>query len=198
MDKLKKAFEGFDINELDFSQAGDWPIGVKIVSYILIVALLAVGGWFYYVEDKKIQLQREIKKETELRQTYKTKAFEVANLAALKKQMADVEERFAAILLQLPTEKEVPGLLEDITNLGTSVGLDIGSIALASERKEKFYIELPINIVVQGAYHQFGQFVSGIAALSRIVTLHDYTIKPSGESLSMTISAKTYRYDDTK
>lgn len=198
MDKLKKAFEGFDINELDFSQAGDWPIGVKIVSYILIVALLAVGGWFYYVEDKKIQLQREIKKETELRQTYKTKAFEVANLAALKKQMADVEERFAAILLQLPTEKEVPGLLEDITNLGTSVGLDIGSIALAQERKEKFYIELPINIVVQGAYHQFGQFVSGIAALSRIVTLHDYTINPSGESLSMTISAKTYRYDDTK
>ncbi|MFW1676557.1 type 4a pilus biogenesis protein PilO [Pontibacter sp. JAM-7] len=198
MDKLKKAFEGFDINELDFSEAGDWPIGIKIVSYILIICLLAVGGWFYYVEDKKIKLEREIKKETELRQTYKAKAFEVANLAALKKQMADVEERFAAILKQLPTEKEVPGLLEDITNLGTSVGLDIGTIALASERKEKFYIELPINIVVQGAYHQFGQFVSGIAALSRIVTLHDYNIKPSGGSLSMTISAKTYRYDDTK
>ena len=159
---------------------------------------MCIRDRYYYVEDKKNKLQREIKKETELRQTYKTKAFEVANLAALKKQMADVEERFAAILKQLPTEKEVPGLLEDITNLGTSVGLDIGSIALAQERKEKFYIELPINIVVQGAYHQFGQFVSGVAALSRIVTLHDYTIKPSGESLNMTISAKTYRYDDTK
>jgi type IV pilus assembly protein PilO len=122
----------------------------------------------------------------------------VANLAALRKQMEDVEGKFEELKKQLPTEKEVPGLLDDITNLGTDSGLDIGSINLAAESKKEFYIELPININVSGSYHQLGQFVSGIAGLSRIVTLHDYSISPSGNKVSMQISAKTYRYDDTK
>ena len=116
----------------------------------------------------------------------------------LGKQMADVEERFAELTKQLPTEKEVPGLLDDITNLGTDSGLQIGLIALAAEAKREFYIELPINIRVKGSYHQLGGFVSGIAALDRIVTLHDYSISPTGGEVAMNIQAKTYRYNEPK
>ena len=109
-----------------------------------------------------------------------------------------MEERFAELTKQLPTEKEVPGLLDDITNLGRESGLSIGLIALAPEVKKEFYIELPIDIRVGGSYHQMGAFVSGIAALDRIVTLHDYSISPSGNGVSMNIRVKTYRYNEPK
>ena len=197
MDALKKSFQGFDPNDLDFSQAGNWPIGVKVICYILTFVIIVVGGWHLYAIDKREQLQREIRSEADLKRKYEGKSFQVSNLEALKKQMADVAEQFAELKRQLPTEKEVPGLLDDITNLGTDNGLDIDSIALAEEQKKEFYIELPINISVKGSYHQMGQFVSGIAALPRIVTLHDYTITPLPEGVSMKISAKTYRYDES-
>lgn len=198
MDAIKQAFRGFDINELDLSTSGNWPIGVKVVSYLIAIALIVAGGWHFYVVDKRIQLHKQVKKEKGLKSVYKEKAFQVSNLDALRKQMEDVEERFSELKKQLPTEKEVPGLLDDITNLGTESGLDIGSIKLASEKKREFYIELPIKIDVKGSYHQMGQFVSGIAALPRIVTLHDYSISPSSEGVAMKIDAKTYRYDETK
>jgi len=198
MDALKDAFRGFDINDVDVATAGNWPIGVKIVSYILLMVIILVAGWYYYATDKQDLLRREMTKEQGLKNIYKEKAFQVANLPALRAQMADVEGKFSELLKQLPTEKEVPGLLDDITNLGTDSGLDIGSISLAPESKKEFYIELPINIAVTGSYHQLGQFVSGIAGLSRIVTLHNYSIRPAGAQVSMQISAKTYRYDDTK
>jgi type IV pilus assembly protein PilO len=198
MDAIKNAFRGFDLNDMDFANAGNWPIGVKVVSYLLLVIVICAAGWHFYAADKRVALQREVTKEAALKNTYKAKAFQVANLDALRKQMADVEGKFAELLKQLPTEKEVPGLLDDITSLGKDSGLDIGSIALAAEFKNKFYIELPININVQGSYHQLGQFVSGVAGLSRIVTLHDYSIQPGAGGVSMRISAKTYRFDNTK
>ncbi len=198
MDAIKQAFKGFDINDLDLSTSGNWPIGVKVISYLIVIALIVAAGWHFYAVDKQAQLHKEVKKEKGLKSVYKEKAFQVSNLDALRKQMEDVEERFAELKKQLPTEKEVPGLLDDITNLGTDSGLDIGSIALASEKKKEFYIELPININVAGSYHQMGQFVSGIAALPRIVTLHDYSISPSAGGVNMRIHAKTYRYDETK
>ena len=198
MSALKNAFKGFDPNDMDFSASGNWPIGVKIVCYLLVIGIIVAAGWHFYITDKQTGLKREIAKEPGLKSVYQEKAFQVANLAALRKQMEDVEGKFEELKKQLPTEKEVPGLLDDITNLGTDSGLDIGSINLAAESKKEFYIELPININVSGSYHQLGQFVSGIAGLSRIVTLHDYSISPSGNKVSMQISAKTYRYDDTK
>lgn len=198
MDGLKNAFSGFDINDLDFSQAGNWPIGVKVVCYVLVIALVLGLGWKFYALEKRDFLQREVAKEADLKKVYKNKAFQVSRLDALRKQMADVEERFAELTKQLPTEKEVPGLLDDITELGTDSGLQIGLIALASEAKREFYIELPINIKVRGSYHQLGGFVSGIAALDRIVTLHDYTISPTGGEVAMNIQAKTYRYNEPK
>lgn len=195
MDALKSAFRGFDPNNLDLSTSGNWPVGVKFICYLLIIIALVAAGWHFYVVDKQKGLKKEINKEQGLKDAFRQKAFQVANLEALRKQMEDVEERFSELKKQLPTEKEVPGLLDDITDLGTDSGLDIGSIKLASEKKGDFYIELPININVTGSYHQLGQFVSGIAAIPRIVTLHDYSISPGGEGVTMQISAKTYRYD---
>jgi type IV pilus assembly protein PilO len=200
MEGLKNAFAGFDISDLDFSSSGNWPIGIKVVCYLLVIIITLGLGWKFYALDKRGFLQREVAKEANLKKVYKDKAFQVSRLDALRKQMADVEDRFAELTKQLPTEKEVPGLLDDITTLGTENGLNIGFISLASEIRKEFYIELPINIRVGGSYHQMGAFVSGIAALNRIVTLHDYSISPNKQAggVVMNIQAKTYRYNEPK
>ncbi|GAA0793770.1 type 4a pilus biogenesis protein PilO [Marinobacterium sediminicola] len=196
---FKRAFQGFDVNNVDINQAGNWPIGVKVVVYLLVFAVVVGAGVHFFIKDKHVAVEREISKEREHKQEYQTKAFQVASLDALRKQMADVEGRFAELLKQLPTDKEVPGLLEDITEIGQAAGLEFTLIQLEPERKEQFYVELPIRIMVQGNYHQMGEFVSGVAAIKRIVTLHDFSLSPeAGGRLSMEISAKTYRYDDTK
>ena len=194
---LNNAFKGFDVNNLDFSTAWSWPIGVKIVTYLLVFAVLLGGGINFLVLDKNRALESEIAKESDLKQQFETKSYQVATLDALRRQMADVELRFAELLRQLPTQKEVPGLLEDISAIGQSAGLEIDLIALQPERKAQFYVELPISVQVRGTYHQMGDFVSGVAGVKRIVTLHDFSLKPSGgDQLTMSIDAKTYRYDD--
>jgi type IV pilus assembly protein PilO len=196
---FKNAFQGFDPNNLDMNAAGNWPIGIKVVVYIIVMSIVVYAGVHFYISEQNTQLEREVQKEAQYKQDFESKSFQVANLAALRKQMEDVEGTFSELLGQLPTNKEVPGLLEDISDIGRAAGLQIKVINLAGERKEKFYIELPINIEVKGTYHQMGQFVSGVAAIKRIVTLHDYTLKPTNDGmLEMVISAKTYRYDDTQ
>lgn len=197
MDRLVNSFKGFDPDNLDFSMAGNWPIGVKIICYLLVFGVVIAGGGYFHISDAEKRLNNEVSAESGLKLQLQVKAGQVANLDALRKQMTDVKGRFSELLRQLPTEKEVPGLLEDISDIGRSSGLDIQVIQLAAEQKNKFYIELPIDIQVTGTYHQLGQFVSGVAALSRIVTLHDYKITPGDNLLSMNISAKTYRYDDS-
>ena len=198
MDALKNSFKGFDADNLDLSASGNWPVGVKVIAYLIIFSLVIGCGVYFYITDKEKVLNRVVSQEAGLKQQIGIKTIQVASLEQLRKQMKDVEGRFAELLKQLPTEKEVPGLLEDITEIGRSSGLDIQSISLGGEKKNEIFIELPINIRVSGTYHQMGQFVSGVAAIPRIVTLHDYSISPVGAQLDMTISAKTYRYDDTK
>ena len=198
MDALKNSFKGFDPNDMDLNAAGNWPVGVKVVTYLLVFSLVIGLGVYFYITDKEAVLEKEVRQESGLKSQVTIKTAQVASLAQLRQQMADVKGRFAELLKQLPTEKEVPGLLEDITEIGRSSGLNIQSISLAKEKKNEIFIELPINIKVSGTYHQMGQFVSGVAAIPRIVTLHDYSIKPASGQLDMTISAKTYRYDDTK
>lgn len=198
MDALKNSFKGFDADNLDLNTAGSWPVGVKVIAYLLVFSLVVGGGFYFYITDKEKSLGREVSQESGLKQQVSIKTTQVASLDQLREQMADVQGRFAELLKQLPTEKEVPGLLEDITEIGRSSGLEIQSISLGGEKRNEIFIELPINIKVSGTYHQMGQFVSGVAAIPRIVTLHDYSINPAGGQLDMTISAKTYRYDDTK
>jgi type IV pilus assembly protein PilO len=186
-----------DVSELNFENIGSWPLLVKLAAWILAFVLCVVAGYAYIISDLRQELARVEVQEVDLKKEFEDKANKAANLEALRKQMVEMEESFGALVSQLPSDTEVPGLLEDITNKGIESGLDIKSIRLQPEQVKEFYVELPINIEVSGSYHDFGTFVSGIAGLPRIVTLHDFKIggdnKGSGV-LSMTIAAKTYRY----
>ena len=195
MESLKK----FDVNDLDFNNVGSWPAAIKAIVLLLVFGLILGGGYWFMIKDQYAALDRVEAEEATLKQQYEAKAFQVANLEAYRQQMEEMEESFGALLKQLPKDTEVPGLLEDITNTGLGTGLAINSIALKPEVTREFYVELPIDISVRGTYHDLASFVSGVAALPRIVTLHDFNIKPNGKSdageLVMAISAKTYRYN---
>ncbi len=194
-----ESLKNFDVNDLDFNNAGSWPAGIKAIVLLLLFALILGGGYWFMIKDQYVALDRVEAEEATLKQQYEAKAFTVANLEAYRQQMIEMEESFGALLKQLPKDTEVPGLLEDITNTGLGTGLSINSIALKPEVTREFYVELPIDISVRGTYHDIAAFVSGVAALPRIVTLHDFNIKPNGKSdageLLMDISAKTYRYN---
>lgn len=187
----------FDWNDLaDIETIGVWPAPVKLLlGFIIFVGCLAAGYWFH-IKTLQETLTSVTAEETGLRDELQSKAVLAANLESYRQQMADMEESFGALLSQLPSQTEVPGLLEDITFTGLGSGLEFSSIQLLSEVEQEFYIELPINIEVSGGYHDFGAFVSGVASLSRIVTLHDFDIdNQTGNDLNMTIIARTYRYN---
>ncbi len=188
-----------DLADLDFENLGSWPTPVKVIAAILLFALIVVAGYYYHIEGLQNQLARSEASEMDLRRDFEKKAFEAANLEAYKRQLAEMEESFGALVSQLPSDTEVPGLLEDITNKGEVNGLTISTIDLLDEVPQEFYIELPIRINAVGSYHDLGAFVSGMAGLPRIVTLHDFDIKSPGAAtnmLQMNILAKTYRYRD--
>jgi|TARA_B110000495_G_C22901058_1_gene525799 type IV pilus assembly protein PilO len=195
---LTEGLKDFDINDLDFKSAGTWPVAIKVIVWGLVLAIVIFLGYYFHLNDMLAEREVVERKEVELKQTYEAKAFKAANLDVYRKQMEDMEKSFGALVEQLPSDTEVPGLLEDITHTGLGSGLEIDSIKLQPERNEEFYVELPIEIQVRGGYHDLGSFVSGVASLPRIVTLHDFDIKPMSEGglLVMTISAKTYRYND--
>jgi len=189
--------QAFDLGDLDANNVGSWPNPVKII--IMVVLFLAVlgGGYYFYLTDKLVVLERAELKEVDLRKDYEAKSEKAANLEAYRAQKAEMEATFGALLRQLPSDTEVPGLLDDITRTALDNDLTIESIELQNEKNTEFYVELPIDIVVEGNYHKIGSFVSGVANLSRIVTLHDFIISPQDgnvENLRMTILAKTYRY----
>ena len=194
-----RSLREFDINDLDFDTVGTWPLPIKMFIWMAVLAAVLAGGYYYHVEDLNIKLTQEQKKEESLKKDFEKKAFQAANLDAYRQQMVEMEESFGALISQLPSDTEVPGLLEDITNKGLLNGLSIASIDLKGEQAKEFYVELPIGIVATGSYHDLGAFVSGMASLPRIVTLHDFSIKISGgnaNTLNMSITAKTYRYRD--
>lgn len=188
----------FDIGDLDINNIGSWPAAIKGIVMLLLFVGVMGGGYYAYLTDKQTMLDAVEAKEVNLRQDYESKAFRAANLDAYRKQRDEMEATFGALLKQLPSDTEVPGLLEDITRTAIDNELVIESIDLQPERRTEFYVELPIDIVVEGDYHKIGSFVSGVANLSRIVTLHDFDVKPesSVNHLKMNILAKTYRYLD--
>ncbi len=196
-ESLQKINE-FDINDLDFENVGSWPLGVKVIACVLVFVAVVGLGYPLYLSDMQSDLDRVVRKERQLREEFQTKAFQAANVEAYKQQMVEMETSFGALLRQLPSDTEVPGLLEDITYLGVGSGLEFNFINLQPEVVNAFYIELPISISVRGGYHDIGSFVSGVANLPRIVTLHDFKLTPdrSGGVLTMQILAKTYRYND--
>jgi type IV pilus assembly protein PilO len=188
----------FDFNDINEGNVGAWPVLVRAALWVLAFVLVLVGGYFYVIADLRVELDNAVAKEAKLKTEFEKKAFKAAKLEPLKKQMAEMEESFGILLGQLPADTEVPGLLEDMTEKAVDNGLEIDSIKLQPERTQEFYIELPIAIEVEGSYHDIAAFVSGIASLPRIVTLHDYKIKTNKQlgSQSMSITAKTYRYKE--
>lgn len=189
--------QNFDLADLDMNNVGSWPTPVKVIVMVLVFAAVVGGGYYALLTDKLATLERAELQEVDLRQEYERKSADAANLEAYRAQKAEMEATFGALLRQLPSDTEVPGLLDDITRTALDNELTIESIALQAERKTEFYVELPIDIVVEGSFHKIGSFISGVANLSRIVTLHDFVITPqknNPEHLRMTILAKTYRY----
>lgn len=195
---VMEQLNNFDINDIDWSRMGVWPLAGKIVLCVLLISAIVAGGYFGFVKDLNMKLEKVTAEEKSLRKTFEKKAHEAGNLESYRAQMAEIEGSFGALLAQLPSDTEVPGLLEDIDERGAEAGLQINSIELRSEVAREFYVELPITIRVTGPYHDFGTFVSGVAGMPRIVTLHDYDMSSapgqSGGILDMTILAKTYRY----
>ena len=186
----------FDLNDLtDIDTIGVWPGAVKAMIVLIIFVGCLAGGYFALIKKLQGELQTEIANEDTVRVEFEQKAFMAANLEEYRAQTVAMEQSFAELLRQLPSQTEVPGLVDDITNVGLGSGLEFSNIQLADEVAQEFYIELPINVDVQGNYHDFGTFVSGVASLDRIVTLHDFTITTRTDTfLSMSVVAKTYRY----
>lgn len=186
-----------DLSEVDWERVGVWPAPVRAILCLVAAAAIVVAAYFLFVKDLNMALETSAAKEQTLRASFQKKAFEAANLEAYRKQMEEMQESFGALVAQLPSDTEVPGLLEDIDEKGNESGLNIIGIKLQPEVVKEFYVELPIKIDVQGGYHDLGAFVSGIAGMPRIVTLHDYSIsadKKTPGTLAMNILAKTYRY----
>lgn len=194
-----KELNDLDLADLDFENVGSWPTGAKAMVIIVLFLALLVGGYYYHLDTLSNQLQDAESHELDLRRQFERKSFEVENLEAYKVQLEEMRESFGALVSQLPSDTEVPGLLEDISSKGELNGLRIETIDLRDEILEEFYVELPISISATGSYHDLGAFISGMAGLPRIVTLHDFEIEMSDDdsaNLDMNITARTYRYRD--
>ena len=190
-------FDASQFDNLELNNIGQWPAAAKLLLAVFLAVAVAFLGYMALISDQIKQLERGFVEESTLKQSYRTKYHVAANLDLFRAQMVEAEETFATQLRQLPNSHEIPGLLDDITFVGTTSGLDFVKLEWQPEISKEIYIELPIDIEVIGSYHSFGQFVSKIAGLPRIVTLHDFKIKikhDDNKTLNLTLQAKTYRY----
>jgi type IV pilus assembly protein PilO len=190
-----------EIRALDPRDPGRWPLPALVAAVAAtLVVLTFVLSYVFVWQKQRPELDRFEAEEASLREEFRTKHSKAVNLDIYKQQLADIERSFGALLRQLPGKTEVPNLLVDISQTGLAAGLEEKLFQPGPEQKRDFYAELPIRIRLSGSYHEFGEFVSGIAALPRIVTLHDIEIKPeskdSYDSLTLDLTAKTYRYLD--
>ena len=200
---IADSFKGLgkvDFSDLTLNNIGSWPAVVRgLACLILLIAVLLVG-YFAHLTNLQATLDSSKQEEADLKVQFTSKVRQAANLEDYKEQMKLMEASFEALLRQLPSDTEVPGLLEDITSAGLNSGLEFEEIKLLPEVVQQFYIELPIQVKVFGSYHDLATFVSAVAGMPRIVTLHDFSIKPVVEGnssrLAMNILVKTYRYND--
>ncbi len=168
-----------ELRSLDPRDPGRWPMAARIAAVAVCFVVVAVGLIYFFVwTDRMPELQARENQEQQLRSEFRTKHSKAINLAVYKQQLTDIEKSFGALLRQLPSKTEVPNLLVDISQTGLAAALEEKLFQPGQEVKKDFYAELPIHIQLTGSYHEFGAFVSGIAALPRIVTLHDIQITP--------------------
>jgi type IV pilus assembly protein PilO len=190
-----------ELQALDPKDPGRWPLPIRIGAAVVFFVFMT-GLLFYLLvwNERKPELEAQQAREAELRNEFRTKHQKAVNLAVYEQQLKDIERSFGALLRQLPGKTEVPNLLVDISQTGLAAGLEEKLFQPSPEVKKDFYAELPIKIQLTGSYHEFGEFVSGIAALPRIVTLHDIEVKPETntayDQLTLDVTARTYRYLD--
>ena len=190
-----------ELKALDVNDVGRWPLVFRVaVIAIVFVVVLGLGIYWTIVKDKAPQLARAQEDEQTLRVTFENKQRKAANYDAYKAQLAQIEQSFGTMLRQLPGETEIPSLIVDISQTGLASGLQERLFEPQPEIAKDFYAEKPIKIRLSGGYHEIANFVSGVASLPRIVTLHDLNITPEAsdvyDQLSIEVTAKTYRYLD--
>jgi type IV pilus assembly protein PilO len=188
-----------ELQSLDINDVGRWPLVFRAaVIAIVFVVVVGFGIYWFIVEDKAPQLQRERDTEETLRVTFENKQKKAANYDAYKSQLAQMEQSFGTMLRQLPGETEIPSLIVDVSQTGLAAGLQEKLFQPQDEIRKDFYAEKPIKITLSGGFHEIAKFVSGVAALPRIVTLHDINITPNADDnydeLTLAVTAKTYRY----
>jgi len=188
-----------ELKSLDVNDIGRWPLPFRLgVILLLFIAVVAFGVYTFIVQDKAPQLKRAQDEEITLRQVFENKQRKAANYDAYVAQLRQMEQSFGTMLRQLPGETEIPSLIVDISQTGLAAGLQEKLFQPQPEIPRDFYAEKPIKIRLSGGYHEIASFVSGVAALPRIVTLHDINITPEDPSafdrLSIEVTAKTYRY----
>jgi type IV pilus assembly protein PilO len=190
-----------ELRSLDTSDPGRWPLPIRAGAVaITFVAAVAFGIWMFVIQAEMPALRNAEQQEIDLRAQFEDRQRKAANFDAYRAQLAEIERDFGAMLRQLPGKTEVPSLLVDISQTGLGAGLEEQTFTPMGEIQKDFYAELPIKLRYTGSYHELGNFVSGIAALPRIVTLHDISIKPvnatNPDELTLDVTAKTYRYLD--
>ncbi len=190
-----------EAQRLDFQNLGVWPMWARGTASVLILVLVLVAGWYLFIIDLRDQTEAAKSEEGTLRAQFEEKQKKVAALDAYKEQLEQMKKSFGAMLAQLPSKTEVPNLLNDISQTRVASGLEEELFQPQPEVSREFYAEVPYKILITGNYHSMGLFVSGVAALPRIVTIDDVKIGPAGgnapkDQLRMDATAKTYRYLD--
>jgi len=197
-----------DLRNLDPNNVGSWPGVIKGIVLLVICAAVLGVGYYFVVQEQIASLERVQRQEGELKDTFEVKQRKAANLEPLKQQLAEMKQSFGAMLRLLPDKTEIEGLLVDISQSGLAAGLEFELFKPKPEQPAEFYAVQPISMTVTGTYHEFGEFISAVAALPRIVTQHDLEIVPLGGSkagpdaadratrLRLNMVAKTYRYLD--
>ena len=183
-----------ELDQLDLANIARWPAAARAVVILFLMGGVIFLGYWFHTKDQLLELEKVEQQETDLRVIFEKKAQQAANLEAYEKQLEEMRESFGAMLRQLPNKTEVADLLVDVSQTGLASGLEFELFKPLQENPREFYAELPISIRVIGDYHEFGDFVSGVAALPRIVTLHNVNISRVGNMLAMDLTAKTYRY----
>ncbi len=187
-------------HHLEPDNIGTAPLGIKLGVFITLFVIIIAAGIYFDTQDQLKVLERHEKKEIELKAEFKVKADQAAKLQLYKEQLAEMEASFGALLRQLPETTEVESLLVDVSQTGLAAGLEVKKFKPSAEEKKGFYAELPISLEISGSFHQLATFISGIAALPRIVTISDMKLEgfdkedPGSGKLKMSATAKTYRY----
>lgn len=205
MSAKKKPFKLSDLNNLDTSNPGGWPVEAKIGAAVLVGLLAVFLGWYLVISDQKAQLESLELREQELRGQFEGLAAKAANLEPLKQQLAQMEQMLKQMLRQLPSKTEMPDLITDISQTALASGIATELFKPGPEVNKEFYAEQPISLRMTGTYHQFGSFVGGVASLPRVIimTFHDISLSPREAPrggapgvLELVGTVKTYRYVD--